>query len=90
LLTPVTVIVNVPLAVAEVVVIFKVAFPEPVTEVGDTDAVAPLGTPDTVKFTALLKPPIDPTAAVNDAVLPALIDAEPGDNEREKSALVDA
>ena len=55
-LVPVMVSVYVPAAVVELVETESVEFPEPVTDVGLTLPLAPLGNPLTLKFTAPVKP----------------------------------
>jgi hypothetical protein len=54
----------VPAVVVDLVVIFNVELPEPVTEVGLNLPVAPVGNPVTVKLTAELKPFVAPMVAV--------------------------
>jgi hypothetical protein len=50
--------------VAELAVTLIVLDPEPVTEVGLKLAVAPLGSPDALKFTVPVNPPDDATVTV--------------------------
>src|SRR5947209_7367566 len=63
-LVPVMVKVYVPAGVLVLVVTDMVEEPEPVTEAGLKLALAPLGNPLAVKFTAPLKPPDPVTVAV--------------------------
>lgn len=55
-LVPVTLIVDVPVGVPEVVVIVSVELPEPVIVVGEKDGEAPKGAPAAAKFTVPEKP----------------------------------
>ena len=55
-LVPFTVRVYVPVGVDELVETFSVELPEPLTEAGENVALAPVGNPETVKPTLLLKP----------------------------------
>lgn len=67
-----------------------VAVPEPAIELGDTVALAPLGNPLTVRLTTSLKPPLGLTVKLNEVLLPALMFAEEGEIESEKSGLAGA
>ena len=55
---------------------FNPELPLPVNAVGDSVALAPLGSPLMLRFTTSLNPPVEVTEAVNAVLLPALIDAE--------------
>ncbi len=90
LLVPVTVTVKVPRLVEGLVVTSRLAEPEPAIELGDKEAPAPVGNPVTLRLTMSLKPPIAPTVTLNEVLFPALILAEEGEIEREKSGVAGA
>ena len=87
-LVPLTVTVYVPVGVEVVVATASVDDPEPVTDVGVNDAVAPVGKPMTPSVTAPLKPLIAETVVVYDAPVPADTVFELGVAESEKSVTV--
>ena len=68
----------------------KLEVPDPVTEVGDKVALAPLGRPPKLKLTLSANPPERVTVTVDDAPCPGLILAEAGDIESEKSGVAGA
>jgi len=63
-LVPVIVSVYVPTGVEAAVVTFMVLLPEPMTEVGLNEALAPVGRPLALKVTVPLKPPDAVTVAL--------------------------
>ena len=66
----------------------SVDVPEPVTEAGVNEAVAPAGRPRTLRPTAPVNPLIADTVAVYEAPLPGRTVLEPGVAESEKSPTV--
>jgi len=63
-LVPVTIMVELPIGVLVLVVIVNVVVPDVATEVGANVPAAPVGVPDTAKFTVPLKPFSAPTVTV--------------------------
>lgn len=59
--------------------------PDPATEVGEKEAVAPEGKPLAEKFTVPVKPFNAPTDTEYPALLPEVADCDEGDAEMEKS-----
>lgn len=90
LLVPVMVTENVHREVDEDVPTVSVELPEPVMDAGLKVALAPLGSPLTLSPTTSAKPPLGVTVILKEARPPALIFAELGDTESEKSALAGA
>ena len=89
-LVPLIVTVYVPWLVEGPVVITRLAVPEPLIELGENVALAPVGKPLTVRLTASLKPPMAPTDTPKEVLLPALMLAEEGETDSEKSAVAAA
>jgi hypothetical protein len=75
----------VPTGVLADVVTVRVEEPDPFTEVGTKDDVAPEGKPLTDKFTVPEKPFKAPTDTVYGTLPPCRTDWDPGDAEMEKS-----
>jgi hypothetical protein len=75
----------VPRGVLVEVVTVRVEEPDPFTEVGTKDDVAPEGKPLTEKFTVSEKPFKAPTDTVYGTLPPGTTDRDPGDAEMEKS-----
>jgi hypothetical protein len=86
-LVPVTVSVELPGGVLPVVLIVRVDVPEPVTDVGLNDAVAPAGNPLAPRVTAALNPFRAMTETVQVALPPGAIVCDEGATETEKSAV---
>jgi hypothetical protein len=78
----------VPTGVLTEVVTVRVEEPDPLTEVGTNEDVAPDGNPLTDKFTVPEKPFKAPTEAVYETLPPCTTDLDPGDAEMEKSGAV--
>src|SRR5580700_11210764 len=70
-LVPVIVKVGLPVGVLLVVVTVSVEVPDPLTDEGENDGVAPLGSPLALRLTAPLNPLIAPTFTVYVVLLPA-------------------
>jgi hypothetical protein len=84
-LVPVTVSVYVPAGVAVLVVTDIVDDPEPVTEVGLNEALAPAGNPLPERLTVPPNPPDPVTVALYEVPVPAVTVCEAGAAETEKS-----
>ena len=67
------------------VLIVNVDEPEPVTDPGANEALAPVGRPVTEKLTVALKPPLGVTVTVRVVLLPAVTVPEVGVTASEKS-----
>src|SRR5580700_8268457 len=84
-LVPVIVKVALPVGVLLVVVTVSVEVPDPLTDEGENDGVAPLGSPLALRLTAPLNPLMAPTFTVYVAVPPGFTENELGAAETEKS-----